>query len=160
MNRNHHYLLQMLWNCCQDHQTIPQTPMVEGEEHQKAGGNYSLTVSPDLSRMIGSMIVELITPDVLYNNRFWPEEESLKMTVERYASMTFEPPRDKTNKMACGPSKDSDQSRQHPPSLIRVFAVRIKKAWVLSYPLSAQRRLIRLGGCHFVGFVMRRLIFI
>ena len=33
-------------------------------------------------------------------------------------------------------------SRQnHPPSLIRVFTVRMKKAWVLSYPLSAQRRL-------------------
>ena len=28
-----------------------------------------------------------------------------------------------------------------------VFAVRMKKAWVLSYPLRAQRRLIRLGGC-------------
>ena len=27
-----------------------------------------------------------------------------------------------------------------------VFAVRIERAWVLSYPLSAQRRLIRLGG--------------
>ena len=42
----------------------------------------------------------------------------------------------------CGsaPSEDSDQPG-HPPSLIRVFAVRMKKAWVLSYPLSAQRRL-------------------
>ena len=29
----------------------------------------------------------------------------------------------------------------HPPSLIRVFAVRMKKAWVLNYPLSAKRRL-------------------
>ena len=28
-----------------------------------------------------------------------------------------------------------------------VFAVRMKKAWVLSYPLSRQRRLIRLGRC-------------
>ena len=35
----------------------------------------------------------------------------------------------------------------HPPSLIRVFEVCMKKPWVLSYPLSAQRRLIRLGGC-------------
>ena len=34
-----------------------------------------------------------------------------------------EPPRDKTNKMACAPSKDSTQPG-HPPSLIRVFAVR------------------------------------
>ena len=33
-----------------------------------------------------------------------------------------------------------------PPSLIRVYAVRTKKAMVLSYPLSAQLRLIRLGG--------------
>ena len=46
----------------------------------------------------------------------------------------------------CAPSEDSDQPG-HPPSLIRVFAVRTNSAWVLSYPLSAQRRLIRLGGC-------------
>ena len=40
----------------------------------------------------------------------------------------------------CAPSKDSDQPG-HPPSLIRVFAVCMKKAWVLSHPMSAQRRL-------------------
>ena len=40
----------------------------------------------------------------------------------------------------CAPSEDSDQP-WHPPSLIRVFAVRMQKPWVLSYPLSAQRRL-------------------
>ena len=34
----------------------------------------------------------------------------------------FEPHRDKTNKMACAPSEDSDQP-EHPPSLIRVFPV-------------------------------------
>ena len=39
----------------------------------------------------------------------------------------------------CAPSEDSDQPG-HPPSLIRVFAVRIKKPGVLTYPLSAQRR--------------------
>ena len=42
--------------------------------------------------------------------------------------------------MACAPSEDSDQPG-HPPSLIRVFALRMKKAWVLNYPLSAQWRL-------------------
>ena len=52
----------------------------------------------------------------------------------------FEPPHVKTNKMACALSKDSDQIG-HPPSLIRVFAVGMKKAWVLSYTLSTQRRL-------------------
>ena len=44
----------------------------------------------------------------------------------------------------CAPSEDSDQPG-HPPSLTRVFAVRMKKAWVLSYPLSAQQRLWSLS---------------
>ena len=49
--------------------------------------------------------------------------------------------------MACAPSEDSDQFG-HSPSLIKVFAVRMKKAWLFSYPLSAQHRLIRLDGCY------------
>ena len=52
----------------------------------------------------------------------------------------IEPPHDKNNEMACAPSDDSGQPG-HTPSLIKVFAVRMKKAWVLSYPMSAQRRL-------------------
>ena len=40
-----------------------------------------------------------------------------------------------TQQNYCAPSEDSDQPG-HPPSLIRGFAVRMKKAWVLSYPLS------------------------
>ena len=75
----------------------------------------------------------------------------------------------KTNKVTCVPSKDSDQPG-HPPSLIRVFAVCMRKVWVVSYPLSAQRRLwsdwvdaqadlsLRWVHSHFVGFVIRRLI--
>ena len=67
------------------------------------------------------------------------------------------------------PSKDSDQPG-HPPSLIRVFALHMKKPWALSYPLSAQRRLwsdwadaqadaqadlsLRWAHTYFVGFVM------
>ena len=69
----------------------------------------------------------------------------------------------------CAPIEDSDQPG-HLPSLIRVFAVRMMKAWTLSYPLSAQRRLwsdwadaqtdlsLRWVHSHFVGFVMSRLI--
>ena len=71
--------------------------------------------------------------------------------------------------MARTPSKDSDQPG-HPPSLIRVFAVRMKKVWVLRFPFSTQRRLwsdwadaqadlsLRWVHSHFVGFVMRWLI--
>ena len=64
----------------------------------------------------------------------------------------------------CVPREDSDQPG-HSPSLIRVFAVRMKKAWVLSYPLSAQQRLwsdwadaqadlsLHWAPTHFVGLV-------
>ena len=58
---------------------------------------------------------------------------------EAYKTCTDEPPHNKTNKVICAPSEDSDQPG-HPPSLIRVFAVRMKKGWVLSYSLSAQQR--------------------
>ena len=41
--------------------------------------------------------------------------------------------------MTSAPIEDSDQP-EHPPSLIRVFAVRMNIPWVLSYPFSTQRR--------------------
>ena len=69
--------------------------------------------------------------------------------------------------MACAPNEDSDQCG-HPPSLIRVFAIGMKNAWVLCYQLSAQRRLwsdwpnaladLSLRWAH-MPFFMRWLIF-
>ena len=52
-----------------------------------------------------------------------------KMNADHHCVfVSYEPHRDKTNKMACVPSEDSDQPG-HPPSLIRslirVFAVRL-----------------------------------
>ena len=78
------------------------------------------------------------------NCLIWHWCHKLFMVITHCSHQLFEPPHDKTNKMACTPSEDSDQPG-HQPSLIRVFAVHMKKAWVLSYPLSAQQRLIRLG---------------
>ena len=46
--------------------------------------------------------------------------------------MSFEPQHDKTKKIICASSKDSDQLG-HLVSLIRVFAVCMKKPWVLSF---------------------------
>ena len=66
----------------------------------------------------------------------WPWASCLTET----SYTLLEPAHDKTYKMACAPSEDSDHPG-HPPSLIRISAVAMKKAWVLSYPLSAQQRL-------------------
>ena len=78
--------------------------------------------------------------------------------------LTFELPHDKTNKMTVRPAKTQISLGIRP--VWSVLAVRMKKAWVLSYRLSTQRRLwadadlsLRWAHSHFVGFVMRRLIF-
>ena len=51
--------------------------------------------------------------------------------ANRDSGKIFEPAYDKTYKMACAPSEDSDQPG-HPPSLIRVFAVHMKKPFLSS----------------------------
>ena len=78
----------------------------------------------------------------------------------------YDPRHDKTNKVTVRPEKT-----QISLSIRPVFAVRMKNAWVLSYPLSAQRRLwsvladaqadlsICWAHSHFVGFVISRLLF-
>ena len=58
----------------------------------------------------------------------------LKNQLDGASSVAFESQHDKTSKITQAPSEDQ------PKHLIRVFAVRMKKHWVLSYPLSAQRR--------------------
>ena len=49
--------------------------------------------------------------------------------------------------------------RKYPPSRIRVFAVRMKKPWVLDYPLNDAKSDLSLpwAHTHFVDFVMSRL---
>ena len=68
----------------------------------------------------------------------------LAKMVKHAISIKHEPPHDKTNKISCTPSEDSDQPG-HPPSLFRVFAVCMKKACVLSYPLRAPRKSDQTG---------------
>ena len=72
------------------------------------------------------------------------------------------------NKTPCAPTKTQISLGIQPVWSVSVFAVRMKKAWVLSYPLSGQRRLwsdwadaqadlrLRWAHSHFVCFVMRR----
>ena len=60
---------------------------------------------------------------------------------------------------ACAPSKNSDQTG-HPPSLIRIFAVHMKKHWALTTHWVRSEDSNQTGWMHshFVGLGMRRLI--
>ena len=80
----------------------------------------------------------------------------------------FEPPHDKTNKMAVSPAKTKISLGISP--VWSVFTVRKTTPWVLSYTLSTQQGLwsdwvdaqsdlsLNWAHSHFVGFVMKQLI--
>ena len=58
----------------------------------------------------------------------------------------YEPPHDKTNKMACAPNEDSDQLG-HPPSLISLRCPH-EESLVPQLPIGhTAKTLLRLGGC-------------
>ena len=59
----------------------------------------------------------------------------------------------------CAPSENSDQPG-HPPSLIRVFAVRMKKAWILTTHRAHSEDSDQAGRIrsHFVGFHIHKLL--
>ena len=76
----------------------------------------------------------------------------------------YEPEHDKTNKMTCVPSEDSDQP-VHPPGLIRVFAVPLNQTYFRRTSKTDQtewmpRMIWVFAGrtYHFVDFVMLWLI--
>ena len=74
--------------------------------------------------------------------------EIILRELSRQVFNTTEPPHDKTNKIACAPSEDSDQ-----PSLIRVFAVRMKKSLGPKLPIKLTAKTLSFAGrtCHFVA---------
>ena len=92
------------------------------------------------------------------------EENFPKLRKDQQKRLVDEPRHDKTNRMSVRPAKTQISLVIHP--VWSVFAFRLKKAWGLSYQLSAQRRLcsdwvdaqadlsLRWAHSHFIGFVM------
>ena len=82
----------------------------------------------------------------------WPKKGQLKQFLvsvnTKFSGINIWAVTRQNQQCGCLPSKDSDQPG-HPPSLIRVFAVGMKKAWVGPYlPIErTAKTLIRLGGC-------------
>ena len=107
-------------------------------------------------------------PPGLFRQTFCDVQKG-KTTCLSRITFYFKPYRDETNKVAVRPAKTQISLGIRP--VWSVFAVRMKETWVLSYPLSAERRLcsdwadaqadlsLRWAHTHFVGFVTRRLIF-
>ena len=134
-----------------------------------------LALHSSMSHLLGMLSCLLHSDSTLVDTRMWPLSLCRLMTeirlhytllVCQHTSLekeytTFETPHDKTNKMACAPSKDSDQ-----PSLISLCCphegslgpkLSIKHTAKTNQTGQMPRLIWHI--CHFVGFVMRQLIY-
>ena len=103
------------------------------------------------------VIVTLFIVNSFAHGRETKTHQIMFLVLLTDSTQSCEPRHDKTNKMAVRPAKIQ-------------ISLGMKKAWVLTYPLSAQRRLwsdwvdaqadlsLRWAHIHFVGFVMSRLM--
>ena len=91
VKRNKEFLTDLLATCSANHSSAEAEPLspikdismemdAESTNHRSV---MKLQVSSDLCRMVGGLLTENLTPDTLYNSRFWPVEETISMTVER-----------------------------------------------------------------------------
>ena len=83
-------------------------------------------------------LISVLTDIVVWQSRP-PSKANKIITIFMWMHCKYEPRHDKANKISLRPAKTRISLGIH--SVWSVFTVRMKKAWVLSYPLSAQRRL-------------------
>ncbi|KAG8227424.1 hypothetical protein J437_LFUL000433 [Ladona fulva] len=83
---NTQMLIEAVKCCC----TVPSNVSKEGENDMSSNqlscvskSNTTASVSLDAVSMVSLLLVELISPDVMYNGLPWPEEEFCKVTIER-----------------------------------------------------------------------------
>ena len=124
------------------------------ENHRNVLGRKSIALFPGQKEMLPLFIFPDPGPD---------EFESCKATTNKWAALWQNLQND------CASSEDSDQPGNS-PSLIRVFAVRMKNGLILCYPLNAQRRLwsdwvdvqtdlsLRWAHSHFVGGCLNEFV--
>ena len=107
--------------------------------HTYLRGNYSAETNNQISDDSDHSLHSQETQNVEISESHFPINvaESFKIQLDVTVIITIWAATLQNQQSDCAPSEDSDQPR-HPPSLISVFAVRMKKAWVLSYPLSGR----------------------
>ena len=119
--------------------------MIMSKEHKTESarvkifsGTHSSCRASGLKLLLAFNQVVLVFTFGTVNKKELEKKKNFLFCYYNLRGLLYKPVHDKTYKMACAPSQDSDQPG-HPPSLIGIFAVHMKIAWVLSYPLSTQQ---------------------
>ena len=78
---NRQIFLDAFTVCTQE--THQRKTSISMEEDDTAAVKPTGQMSPKLSRILALLMIELVSPDVMYNGIPWPEEEFMKVTIER-----------------------------------------------------------------------------
>jgi len=86
---NRQLLVEALWMCsCRRSSSHPAAAHSGNEETQH--GNSSVAedadhrqLSAEVAKHIAQTLVEIVTPDVMYNDIPWPDEDFVHVTIER-----------------------------------------------------------------------------
>jgi len=86
--RNRQLLLEALWTCSCRRVSIRPTAAIDSANKDVLLGSAVVNdvdrrLSAEVAKHIAQMLVELVTPDVMYNNIPWPEEDFVHVTIER-----------------------------------------------------------------------------
>ncbi|CAI9716921.1 Hypothetical predicted protein [Octopus vulgaris] len=80
ISRNRQSLLDVLWTC--SYRRLPPSTDIRQKQNSMPLTGVD-RISSSLSRQIAATLVAQLTPDMLYNGPAWPDEEFIKVTVER-----------------------------------------------------------------------------
>ena len=81
LTANRHIFLNTFAVCT--HETHTRKSSSTLEEDVPAVANTVSHMTPKLARILALLMIELVSPDVMYNGIPWPEEEFMKVTIER-----------------------------------------------------------------------------
>jgi len=86
---NRQLLLEALWKCsCRRVSNRPSAATVDSV-HKDVGvlsvaDDAERRLSAEVAKHMAQTLVELVTPDIMYNDIPWPDEDSVHVTIERY----------------------------------------------------------------------------
>ena len=85
---NRQLLIEALWTCsCR---RTSNNPPAAVDSANKDGHSSSVVedadrrLSAEVAKHLAQTLVELVTPDVMYNDIPWPDEDFIHVTIERY----------------------------------------------------------------------------
>ena len=85
--RDQQIFLDLLWTVCCFNPTNPSNTgsgSTSKPDVNKESSSHDRKLTSGVSKAMALMLIELVTSDVMYNGIPWPEEDFMKVTIERY----------------------------------------------------------------------------